>query len=109
LGEAFCEGFETSANSIFDQPETARDVSSLAFVSVKEGFGLAAMEALAAGVPVVARDLPVLHEVLAGQAPDPEAGVALVQGYRWDAVAAQHEDFYRQVHVAGQAARAGAG
>ena len=30
----------------------------------KEGFGLAAMEALAAGVPVVARDLPVLREVL---------------------------------------------
>jgi glycosyltransferase-like protein len=104
--------------------------SSLAFVSLKEGFGLAAMEALAAGVPVVARDLPVLHEVLggaalyadgaaaitaaivaalAGQAPDPEVGVALARGYRWDAVAAQHEDFYRQVLVAGQAARAGAG
>lgn len=33
------------------------------FVSTKEGFGLAAMEALAAGVPVVARDLPVLVEV----------------------------------------------
>jgi glycosyltransferase involved in cell wall biosynthesis len=30
---------------------------------MKEGFGLAAMEALAAGVPVVARDLPVLREV----------------------------------------------
>ncbi|WP_018637553.1 MSMEG_0565 family glycosyltransferase [Parafrankia elaeagni] len=37
-----------------------------AFPSAKEGFGLAALEALAAGVPVVARDLPVLREVLAG-------------------------------------------
>jgi glycosyltransferase-like protein len=103
--------------------------SALAFVSHKEGFGLAAMEALAAGVPVIARDLPVLHEVLrgavlyaggasaitdaivaalTGQAPDPEVGVALAQGYRWDAVAAQHEDFYRQV-LAGQVARVGAG
>lgn len=34
-----------------------------AFPSVKEGFGLAAMEALAAGTPVVMRDLPVLREV----------------------------------------------
>ncbi len=94
--------------------------SALAFVSLKEGFGLAAMEALAAGVPVIARDLPVLHEVLggaalyadgpeaitgalvaalAGQAPDPEAGVALARGYRWDTVAAQHENFYRQILV----------
>ncbi|OAA26661.1 glycosyltransferase, MSMEG_0565 family [Frankia sp. EI5c] len=36
-----------------------------AFPSAKEGFGLAALEALAAGVPVVTRDLPVLREVLA--------------------------------------------
>jgi glycosyltransferase-like protein len=34
-----------------------------AFPSVKEGFGLAAMEALAANVPLVVRDLPVLREV----------------------------------------------
>ncbi len=33
-----------------------------AFPSAKEGFGLAAMEALAAGVPVVTRDLPVLRD-----------------------------------------------
>lgn len=35
----------------------------LGFASVKEGFGLAAMEALAAGTAVVARDLPVTREV----------------------------------------------
>jgi glycosyltransferase-like protein len=92
--------------------------SVLAFVSTKEGFGLAAMEALAAGVPVVARDLPVLHEVLgkaahfaadapgiteaigsslSGDNPDRELGIELARSYRWDSAAAKHEDFYRQV------------
>ncbi|HEY8340058.1 MAG TPA: MSMEG_0565 family glycosyltransferase [Egibacteraceae bacterium] len=36
----------------------------LAFPSVKEGFGLAALEAMAAGVPVVTSDLPVFREWL---------------------------------------------
>ena len=45
-------------------PSLVAEASALGFVSTKEGFGLAAMEALAAGVPVVARDLPVLREVL---------------------------------------------
>ncbi len=39
-----------------------------AFPSTVEGFGLAAMEALAAGVPLVTRDLPVLREVFGGAA-----------------------------------------
>lgn len=34
----------------------------LAFPSVKEGFGLAALEAMAAGTPVVTSDLPVFRE-----------------------------------------------
>lgn len=44
-------------------PALVAEASALAMVSTKEGFGLAGMEALAAGVPVVARDLPVLREV----------------------------------------------
>jgi glycosyltransferase involved in cell wall biosynthesis len=37
-----------------------------AFPSEREGFGLAALEALAAGVPTVMSDLPVLREVFDG-------------------------------------------
>lgn len=101
-------------------PSLVAEAGALAFVSTKEGFGLAAMEALAAGVPVIARDLPVLHEVfgttvayasdaasiadaleagLAGQGPDPEAGRALADSHDWDDVARRHEAFYR---VAGE-------
>ena len=84
-----------------------------AFPSVKEGFGLAAMEALAAGVPVVTRDLPVLREVFgtaATFATDPAgfaagllaeveeqrraAGRALARGHSWDAAAAAHLELY---------------
>jgi glycosyltransferase-like protein len=44
-------------------PALVASADAFAFPSTKEGFGLAALEALAAGVPVVARDLPVLREV----------------------------------------------
>ncbi|MCW2694703.1 MAG: hypothetical protein JWM67_3307 [Mycobacterium sp.] len=47
-------------------PSLVAAADVFAFPSTKEGFGLAAMEALAAGVPVVARDLPVLREVFGG-------------------------------------------
>lgn len=46
-------------------PALVAAANVFAFPSAKEGFGLAALEALAAGVPVVTRDLPVLREVLA--------------------------------------------
>ncbi|WP_299055433.1 MSMEG_0565 family glycosyltransferase [uncultured Nocardioides sp.] len=95
-------------------PSLVAEASALAMVSTKEGFGLAAMEALAAGVPVVARDLPVLREVLAGTVaygadvpaiatalagvlddpPDPGAGRRLAASYTWDAAASAHLDFY---------------
>jgi len=85
-----------------------------AFPSTKEGFGLAAMEALAAGRPVVARDLPVLREVFGatvgyGATPadfarlmaeatdggiDPGPGQALAASLTWTAAAQSHVDFY---------------
>jgi glycosyltransferase-like protein len=85
------------------------------FPSTKEGFGLAALEALAAGRPVVARDLPVLREVFgtvlgyARAVPDmaaavtaalqacydPTRGRQLAQTMTWTAAAQAHVDFYR--------------
>jgi glycosyltransferase-like protein len=47
-------------------PSLVAAAGVFAFGSAQEGFGLAAMEALAAGVPVVARDLPVFREAFAG-------------------------------------------
>lgn len=95
-------------------PALVAQASALAMVSTKEGFGLAAMEALAAGVPVVARDLPVLREVFEDTVafahdpasiaaslasvldapPAPEAGRALAARYTWDAAARAHLAFY---------------
>nr|MCW2728287.1 family glycosyltransferase [Aeromicrobium sp.] len=95
-------------------PGLVAAASAMAFVSTKEGFGLAAMEALAAGVPVVARDLPVLREVfgdavrfaaepmaMAGSLaavlsdpPDPQIGRDLAASYTWEAAAAAHLEFY---------------
>ncbi|MET9462562.1 glycosyltransferase [Streptomyces canus] len=87
------------------------------FGSLKEAFGLAAMEALAAGVPLVVRDLPVLCEVFGpaarfaattkdladqhGQAltyHDPAlrtAGRELAARHTWSQAARRHLAFYR--------------
>ncbi|MFC5678242.1 MSMEG_0565 family glycosyltransferase [Aeromicrobium endophyticum] len=100
-------------------PALVAGASAMAFVSTKEGFGLAAMEALAAGVPVVARDLPVLREVfgdavrfaaepmaMAGSLasvlsdpPDPAVGRTLAASYTWQAAAEAHLAFYAR-HLA---------
>jgi glycosyltransferase-like protein len=98
-----------------EMPSLVAEASVLAMVSAREGFGLAGMEALAAGVPVVARDLPVLHEVygdtvafaqdapgiaaaLARQlsAPLPlDVGRALAASYTWKRAAAAHLTVYQ--------------
>jgi glycosyltransferase-like protein len=95
-------------------PSLVAGASALAMVSTKEGFGLAALEALAAGVPVVARDLPVLREVLGSTVayaatpadiartlagvlaapPEPTAGRALAASYTWESAARAHLAFY---------------
>ncbi|CAN5493609.1 MSMEG_0565 family glycosyltransferase [soil metagenome] len=95
-------------------PALVAQASALAMVSTKEGFGLAALEALAAGVPVVARDLPVLREVfgdalayatdpasIAGRLdgvlaspPAPSIGRALARTFTWENAARAHLDFY---------------
>ena len=85
-----------------------------AFPSTKEGFGLAAMEALAAGRPVVTRDLPVLREVFGATvryASDPygfatamaesfgaadAGGQELARSMKWETAARAHIEFYRR-------------
>jgi glycosyltransferase-like protein len=102
-----------------DLPALVAAADVFAFPSTKEGFGLAAMEALAAGVPLVTRDLPVLREVFGGVAafatdppglatellaaagrPNPDgqaAGRALAARHTWDAAATAHLDEYARL------------
>lgn len=102
-----------------------RAADLLAFPSVKEGFGLAALEAMAAGVPVVTSDLPVFREwIVPGRdalfAPvgdagalaaamsevldDPalrarlvESGLEVADRYSWEASARRHLEVYAGV------------
>ncbi|HET9167837.1 MAG TPA: MSMEG_0565 family glycosyltransferase [Actinospica sp.] len=100
-------------------PPLVAAADAFAFPSVKEGFGLAAMEALAANVPLVVRDLPVLREVFgpaARFAGDPAdlateldhsltvedaarkaAGRRLAARHSWADTASRHIGFYRSV------------
>jgi glycosyltransferase-like protein len=113
-------------------PGWYRAADGFAFPSVKEGFGLVVLEAMAAGLPVVASDIPVFREFLGGgaalftRAGDPDdlaaglhrlvtdaaerrrlaaAGPAVAAGYSWEATARQHLALYRSM----TAARPGAG
>lgn len=51
-----------------DMPAWYAAADVLAFPSVKEGFGLAVVEAMSAGLPVVTSDLPVFREYLVADA-----------------------------------------
>jgi len=97
-------------------PSLVAAASAFAFPSVKEGFGLAPMEALAAGIPLVVSDLPVFREIFgdaATFATGPIAlatalraaltdhsphrrdqGRAVAAGYTWQAAAEAHLAFY---------------
>ena len=81
--------------------------------------GLVRRHALAAGVPVVARGLPVLREVLGAHVtyaatprgiaaalvrvldapPDPAGGRAHAHGFSWERCAVEHLTFYRSSRV----------
>lgn len=93
-------------------PSLVAAATVFAFPSIKEGFGLAPMEALAAGVPLVVSDLPVFREIfrdaatyatgpadLARQllAAPRTNGSALAATYSWPAAAAAHLEFYSRV------------
>lgn len=99
-----------------------RSADALAFPSVKEGWGLAVLEAMTADLPVVASDIPVLREYLtpdqtavltqvgdsrsladgmrrlmtddALRAQLIEGGRALVPDYSWERAATEHARLY---------------
>jgi glycosyltransferase-like protein len=101
-------------------PALVAQADVFAFPSVREGFGLAALEAMAAQTPVVMRDLPVLREVfgeaaefaatpdelgqqllIASEWPDAvrvKTGLALATTRTWSTAAQAHVEFYRSLH-----------
>ncbi len=107
-----------------DLPALVAACDAFVLPSKKEGFGLAAMEALAARRPVVLSALPVFREVFGtavryGSGPlglaaaldasigtplDPEPGAALAATHTWERSARAHLEFYE--HVRGRLGRA---
>ncbi|WP_427888958.1 MSMEG_0565 family glycosyltransferase [Kribbella sp. GL6] len=96
-------------------PSLVAGAEVFAFPSAKEGFGLAPLEALAAGVPLVVSDLPVFHEIFgdaATYATGPaaladalrtadhsraELGRKVAESYRWSAAAEAHLQLYARL------------
>ncbi len=72
---------------------------ALLFPSFVEGYGLPVSEALALGVPVIASDIAVFHEI-AGAVPDYASSL---DGKRWEALITD----YAQPHSALRAAQLG--
>jgi len=105
-----------------------RAADALAFPSVKEGFGLAVLEALSVGLPVVASDLPVFAEYLTDgenallpavgdsaaladamrrMVTDPglrdhlrSAGRSVAERFTWAASADRHREVYQRIRPA---------
>ncbi|MFD7158435.1 MSMEG_0565 family glycosyltransferase [Kribbella sp. NPDC059898] len=96
-------------------PSLVAGAEVFAFPSAKEGFGLAPLEALAAGVPLVVSDLPVFHEIFGDAATYATGPTALAEAlrtadrtraelgrkvagsYTWSAAAQAHLDLYARL------------
>lgn len=110
-----------------DMPAWYAAADVLAFPSINEGFGLAVVEAMSAGVPVVSSDLPVFREYLV---PDQDAllvsvgdvtalaaalrsalfdnavrtgliarGAAVARRFTWQGSAERHRDIYAAISL----------
>lgn len=78
-------------------PSVLAEAGVFVFPSIYEGFGFAALDAMSLGLPVVANNLPALHEIV-GTDPDGDAGVLLpLDEDRW---ASTLERFTSQPHWA---------